>query len=316
MLFGDNAAAGAVNIILKAGEGPPKVTATTTVGSYNFFKPEVMISGKQDRFSYLALASDLDTDGYRHNNAFRAKDLSGNFSFDVNDNLTLKLGHGPPHGRLRPAGRASLVPSARGDRWIPRIPPIRMTRLPRRTTSSILCLRSNCVTTLSSPSGLLTGTAMPLLTYDFGSGSYSDTKSQLQTYAFTPKMVVSTPIGNMKSLFVLGSDYYRYPTTVSSSSQVFRSVPVDKRHREEGLRLLRGREDLSIARPDPGGRLSKTKVNLRRYLPGFRKPRPQPGRHSQLRQGGLPLLGQLLDLRQGKCSLSQYGKGFPFPHDR
>ena len=56
VLFGDNAPAGAVNIILKAGEGPPKVTAATTVGSYNFFKPEVMISGKQDRFSYIASA--------------------------------------------------------------------------------------------------------------------------------------------------------------------------------------------------------------------------------------------------------------------
>ena len=57
--------------------------------------------------------------------------------------------------------------------------------------------------------------------YDFGSGNYSDTKSQLQTYAFTPKMVVSTPIGNMKSLFVIGSDYDRYPTTVNSSGQYF-----------------------------------------------------------------------------------------------
>ncbi len=94
VLFGDNAAAGAVNIILKAGEGPPKASAATTVGSYNFLKPEVTVSGSQDKFSYMAFASDLDTDGYSHNNALHAKDALGNFSFDVNDNLKLKLSTG------------------------------------------------------------------------------------------------------------------------------------------------------------------------------------------------------------------------------
>ena len=94
VLFGDNAAAGAVNIILKPGEGPPKLSVATTVGSYNFFKPEAVVSGSQNRFSYMAFASDLDTDGYRHNNALHSKDLLGNFSFDVNDSLKLNLSTG------------------------------------------------------------------------------------------------------------------------------------------------------------------------------------------------------------------------------
>jgi len=41
VLYGDNAAAGAVNIILKKGEGPLQAQVATTVGSYNTFKPEV-----------------------------------------------------------------------------------------------------------------------------------------------------------------------------------------------------------------------------------------------------------------------------------
>ncbi len=34
-------------------------------------------------------------------------------------------------------------------------------------------------------------------------------------------MVVSTPIGGMKSVFVAGSDYYKYATTVGSSGSYF-----------------------------------------------------------------------------------------------
>ena len=53
--------------------------------------------------------------------------------------------------------------------------------------------------------------------YDYGFGSYYDSKSELQTYAFTPKVGFNTPIGGMKNVFVVGSDFDRYPTTVSSS---------------------------------------------------------------------------------------------------
>ncbi len=56
VLFGDNAAAGAVNIILKRPGGPNRLTAATTVGSYNSFRPELSASGALGRFSYYAIA--------------------------------------------------------------------------------------------------------------------------------------------------------------------------------------------------------------------------------------------------------------------
>ena len=85
VLYGDNAAAGAVNIILKKGEGPPTGSVAVTYGSYDTFKPEAMISGSQNQFSYMAFASHLDTGGYRENNGLHANDLLGNFSFEPND---------------------------------------------------------------------------------------------------------------------------------------------------------------------------------------------------------------------------------------
>ena len=108
--------------------------------------------------------------------------------------------------------------------------------------------------------------------YDYGFGSYYDSKSELQTYAFTPKMEVTTPIGGLKNVFVVGSDYDRYPTTVSSSGAAAGSVPVDERHQQEGLRLLCGREDIPLGGPCSGGRLQETEVELRRRLQGLRQP--------------------------------------------
>ena len=61
--------------------------------------------------------------------------------------------------------------------------------------------------------------------YDYGGGSYYEEKRELQTYAFTPKVVVSTPIGGMKNVFVIGADYDRNPTTVSTSSELFSALP-------------------------------------------------------------------------------------------
>jgi iron complex outermembrane receptor protein len=220
VLFGDNAAAGAVNIILKAGEGPPKVTAATTVGSYNYVKPELTISGRQDKFSYLAIGSDVDTDGYRHNNAYHAKDALGNLSFDVSNNLTLRLAaghHRDDYGLPGPLFWSDLRSGAVGpkdsthpndtasteDNFFDFVPELKLT------DDVVLSLGGSYRDRHTS------------FFYDFGSGSFSELKSQLQTYGFTPKMVVSKPIGSMKSVFVVGSDYYKYSTSLSSSGSSF-----------------------------------------------------------------------------------------------
>jgi iron complex outermembrane receptor protein len=221
VLFGDNAAAGVVNVILKAGEGAPKASVAATYGSYNFFKPEAMVSGSQDKFSYMAFASDLDTEGYRQNNALHAKDLLGNFSFDVNDNLKLTLStgaHADSYGtpgyifwsQLRSGinPRDSIIPQDVGsgstnDSFFDLVPEIK--------------LRDDVVLSL----GASYRDRHAADYYDYGAGSYYEEKRELQTYAFTPKVVISTPIGGMKNVFVAGADYDRNPTTVTSSASYF-----------------------------------------------------------------------------------------------
>ncbi len=216
VLYGDNAAAGAVNIILKAGEGAPKGSVTMTTGGYNFFKPEALVSGSQGRFSYMVFGSDLDTDGYRHNNALHSKDLLGNFGFDLGDHLKVKLSTGLHDDTYGQPGSLYW-----GDLRAGMVDPKDSTH-PNDTASTNdnffdlvpeIALREDVVLSLgASYRDRHTGSF-----YDYGFGSYYDSKSELQTYAFTPKMEVSTPIAGLKNVFVIGTDYDRYPTTVSSS---------------------------------------------------------------------------------------------------
>lgn len=216
VLYGDNAAAGAVNIILKAGEGPLRGSVSTTVGSNGYFKPEAVVSGSHNGFSYMAFASDLDSDGYRRNNSLRAKDLLGNFGIELSDRFKLALSagiHADDYGQpgtlywsQLKGGIADPTDSTHpndvastNDSFFDLVPEIR--------------LRDDVVLSLgASYRDRHTGSF-----YDYGFGAYYDSKSELQTYAFTPKLVVTTPIGAMKNALVMGMDYDRYPTTVSSS---------------------------------------------------------------------------------------------------
>jgi len=95
VMFGDNASAGAVNIILKKGEGKPNVMAKMFTGSYDTLSPSLSLSGGFKKFSYFLLSSSHDSNGYRENQNLQMKDVFGNFSIDPFKNLTvnIKAGH-------------------------------------------------------------------------------------------------------------------------------------------------------------------------------------------------------------------------------
>ena len=196
------------------------MTTSTTVGSYNYVKPEMTISGREGKFSYLAIGSDIDTNGYRHNNAYHAKDALGNFAFNVSDRLTLRLStgthrddYGLPGYLFWSALRSGAVGpkdsnnpnnnASTEDNFFDFVPELTLT------DDVVLALGGSYRDRHTASY------------YDFGSGNFSELKNELQTYGFTPKVVVSKPIGNMKSIFVAGSDYYKYATTVDSSGNFF-----------------------------------------------------------------------------------------------
>lgn len=227
VLYGDNATGGVVNIILKAGEGPPKVIGSTTVGSYGYLKPQATISGRQNRFSYLTTASEIETQGYRHNNQYRGKDALGNFAFQAFDKILLKFSAGYHNDTYGQPGALYWSNLRRGvvepkdsthpddmasteDSFVDLVPEIKLS--------------NNVLVSL----GASYRDRHIASSFDYGSGNFFDTKGQLQTYAFTPKVVISTrPFGSAQNSLIVGSDWYKY-STIAKSTSFFGSASLTK----------------------------------------------------------------------------------------
>jgi iron complex outermembrane recepter protein len=215
VLFGDNAAAGVVNIILKKGEGKPKVTAGASVGSDKFLNSQLSVSGQEGNFSYFALAAALDTDGYRHNNDSRARDLFGNFSFDVLQNLNIAVKAGHHKDKYGLPGALYLSDLRRGS--VERkdsVYPFDHAQTEDNFVDTEVLAKIGNVGQFTM-GGSYRNRQQPSYFY-YGSGSYTESRSNLATYSLTPKFVIDTPIFGRKSNFVVGWDYYNYPTTVKT----------------------------------------------------------------------------------------------------
>lgn len=219
VMFGDNAASGAINIILRRGKGPLTAQATATGGSNRLLQPAVNLSGTKGIFSYFMMASLNETDGFRHNNSLKAKDIFGSFVLgdETKASLYLKAGYhsdgygmpGPllwqdlPLGALDP--KDSLEPYNDGS-----------------TEDSFVDAEAR----LSPIDGLLFsvgGSYRKRHTASWFQGSYAGMRwynqsmGVLETYAFTPKIIFDHPLFSLKSSFVTGFDFYHYPTSVDWS---------------------------------------------------------------------------------------------------
>ena len=161
-------------------------------------------------------ASDLETSGYRHNNAFYGKDAISNVSYDATDFLTLRLKAGTHRDTYGQPGALFVRDLRLGivDRKDSTHP-----NDTANTEDNFVDLETE-IKPLKDVLVSLGGSYRNRHTAsynDFGFGSFTQLQGQLQTYAFTPKMVVSTPLFNLKSSFVVGTDFYRYPTDVGAS---------------------------------------------------------------------------------------------------
>lgn len=223
VLYGDNAAGGVVNIILKSGKGPPKVVASATVGSHNYFKPEIFFSGKQGKFSYLTTLSSVETQGYRRNNQFYGKDALGNFKIEAFKNMAFNVsaGHhrdsyGQPGALFWSDLRRGIVD--RGDSTLSYRDAMASTEDSFIDLEPEVNLGEHILVTL----GGSYRNRHIYSSFDYGSGDFFDTMGQSQTYAFTPKAVISHPLGKRaKNTLILGSDWYRYSAKAMSSTSFF-----------------------------------------------------------------------------------------------
>jgi iron complex outermembrane receptor protein len=93
VLYGDNAAGGAINIITKKGKELEAV-AEVAAGSYDTQKASANLSGGYKNLSYALSGNYMVSDGYRDNSDRRGKDAGINLDYSATPNLKFYLSSG------------------------------------------------------------------------------------------------------------------------------------------------------------------------------------------------------------------------------
>ena len=226
VMFGDNAMAGAVNIILKKGREKLLLKGSSTAGSSSLLSSAVSASGQSGPFSYFLLGSAYGTDGYRQNNTLRMKDLFGSFTATVNDRLSLALKtahhedhYGMPGPLLWQDLSAGLVSRTASKEPFNN----------GRTEDSFVDVEGE-YRFIDGIRATMGGSARQRNTSSWFQGNYSgvnwstQTEGKSYTYGLTPKILIEKPLLGLPNTFVTGFDYYRYPTQFTTESRFFGSL--------------------------------------------------------------------------------------------
>jgi iron complex outermembrane receptor protein len=91
VLYGDNAAAGVVNIITKTPSQRPTAGGGVTLGSYDRYRADAHAGGGLGKAALSIFGSIEDTDGYRDNNDYRARDIGGKIVLDATERFRVSL---------------------------------------------------------------------------------------------------------------------------------------------------------------------------------------------------------------------------------
>jgi iron complex outermembrane receptor protein len=83
VLYGDNAAAGVINIITKTGISGFDVSVSAQYGSFNQNQEGIEVSGATETVSFSITGQRTATDGYRARSAFRSLAFGGNVGLDL-----------------------------------------------------------------------------------------------------------------------------------------------------------------------------------------------------------------------------------------
>jgi iron complex outermembrane recepter protein len=212
VLYGDNAVSGVINIITKKGQGKFKLEADAEYGSYDMNAQKAVLSGSLDKLSYWAAASRRATHGYRDNSHFENQHASSKIEYDVTDNLSAAISAGYNNNNYGMPGALSRANIDEFGR--------RHTKFADDYSKN----KSYYIHT-SIRQGIYDATDVLLDFVYRKKDSYSNfigavwdpvwggnpfVRSEIDTYGFTPRFTIDTPVFGFENKLLAGVDMYWY----------------------------------------------------------------------------------------------------------
>lgn len=216
VLYGDNAAAGVINIITKRPQKPLSLEAGISGGSYHYNSENASVSGKWGPFSAILNAGYKATEGYRDNGFLRAKDAGGRLIYDVDDRLSFNLSgnfHKDDTGlpgnltreQIHTLGRQATdapLDRAETDDMYGAVGMKARLGDPGRIEAEISYRHREVSTFFFDP---------------LSQPSFDDRRN-LTTWGFTPRYFFERPVWNHANKLTLGIDFYKSDSVIFSNS--------------------------------------------------------------------------------------------------
>ncbi len=207
VLYGDNAVAGVINIITRKGSGKPKFEIGSEFGSYDRNMEKMLLSGSQDKLSYLFSASREGTHGYRNNSFFDAYDYGTKLGYDLTDTLSAHFDSGFHRATYGLPGGISESDMAQFGRRYARYGDDRATDKDyyfmgglKNSFSGLGELNLDFSYRKKEVKSNLVG----------GNGGWNPVRlSDIETLGFNPKLTVDRELFGKANTLVTGVDFYR-----------------------------------------------------------------------------------------------------------
>ncbi|MBA4372646.1 MAG: hypothetical protein C0402_07250 [Thermodesulfovibrio sp.] len=203
VLYGDNAMAGAINIITKKGyKQALTLVLDARAESYRGQTESGTVTGGNDWVSYFVFTKYHDTSGYRANSHFKSNDLGTKLSFRLNDHLTFDVAAGYHKDKQGLPGGLTESELAADRR--------QSTKPDDRVSYNQRYIDTKANFGLGTWGDLEIGYSYDNREYDstlvFFGTSYN-TKRDTATSGLRAKLTIDKKYGTMRNLLVAGVDY-------------------------------------------------------------------------------------------------------------
>ena len=203
VLYGDNATAGIINIITKAGRRRER-TVTVEGGSYATFGVAANVEGSGDLVSYSIEANYDGSDGYRDNGDTDVRDVGGVLTIHPNPSFRLTLTGGLHADEARLPGVLTESALASG---VPRQATLRPHEFAEVDDAYVMVTPRLALNDTSVVEADISFRQRDTVFFSTFAGGTFDGNTDIGTISASPRFVLTEPMGDHQNTLVTGFDF-------------------------------------------------------------------------------------------------------------